>query len=754
MANDYYQLYNHAYSFASSEVNSGGVTYSLPQNDYGIYGQHVDAFFNTITRNAGATGNLAVWFVSDKGLTYYTHSLGATAAITGYVQSRFPITPSSEGLGLIDLRGSPDWVKIVGDGIVGPTRGSTASVAATDSTQYVNGIKAVFGLLKNQYPNIDWAIAGLPHIPYVMAYAPPVGESPTWDPSLTNTGGYTAPAWWDPEHPTGSSGSDYYNWLNAPQELRSFYEQLVTDGIQEMVFDNCDIGWVCPDIRVPYADSLPFYEFGYDSEANYLRNKKLCELASAKAKTSLVKSYPFISTMYPSRTLNQYDDPESVYGVAESVAGNYIDIDGSSYSGTTANAAEGYYPSVTYRYDMIQAAIDGTAHGFIFYDPIPSLIEIACTADISSGQTGYDAQIRSRNYISTVMYGGAYVDGYAPSGSGFADPCVKAELQRYAAKRTIGYLDDVRESVNLASHGSGDQGYGNGWLRGIKNPSASPISYDITESTNREQSDLIYGEQYWTQRAGGGGNCDCPVDCESGENPYATKAGSLGCCCIEVYEYPPQPGDSCDCPNIDISLTSRNTPACSEYAECPCTTTHTVDLGALLSSQNCSAGTCKRSVQINGSCNCMNAIIKPGGLSTCPPNQQCLSCQCLLVETPELVVSCNPAVPTTNPEGPIGGGGGGGPISSGSLVEYSLILDMQSYKKSSSDSLRFIAARASGERYANWKNIYEALLIDGKYATFVQAGETILKPSVSTPALRTHSNKEVLRHLPNQYFTT
>lgn len=738
MANDYYQLYNHAYSFASSEVNSGGVTYSLPQNDYGIYGQHVDAFFNTISRSEGATGNLAVWFVSDKGLTYYTHSLGATAAITGYVQNRFPITASSEGLGLIDLRGSPDWVKIVGDGIVGPTKGSTASVDATDSTQYVNGIKAVFGLLKNQYPNIDWAIAGLPHLPYVMAYAPPVGESPTWDPSLTNTGGYTAPAWWDPEHPTGSSGSDYYNWMNAPQQLRSFYEQLVTDGVQEMVFDNCAVNWVCPDIRVPYADSLPFYEFGYDPEANYQRNKRLCELSSAKARSMLVKSYPMISTMYPSRPLTRYDDPESEYTISESIPGEYVDIDGESYEGTTANASDGYYPSLTYRYDMIQAAIDGTSDGFVFFDPAPSLIEIACTGDISAGETGYDSQIRARNAISTMMYGGTYEDGYAPSGSGFADPCVKSELLRFASKRTVGYLDDIRESVNLAGHGVQDSGTLNGWIRGAGDPNRLEISYDIRESSNRSSSDSTYGKQYWTQRALGGGNCDCPIDCDSTENPYSTQGGALGCCCITVETQ--DANGACECPNIRITGTQRDNPECTNAAEyCPCDEPYRIDVTSFV--QNCDSE-CKRSVSIGGGCNCVELFNPPGGLNE--GESTGVGCFCAYNNGWNIVDDCNQL--TFKAEETVG--------STWREVDYSLILDMRNYKRSGSAAKTFLLVRDNGQKYANWKAIYSGILTYSSYARFIQSGDTILKPSVSVDALRTHSNKEVLRHLPNQYFTT
>jgi hypothetical protein len=87
-------------------------------------------------------------------------------------------------------------------------------------------------------------------------------------------------------------------------------------------------------------------------------------------------------------------------------------------------------------------------------------------------------------------------------------------------------------------------------------------------------------------------------------------------------------------------------------------------------------------------------------------------------------------------------------------VDYSLILDMRNYKRSSSSAKTFLLVRDNGQKYANWQAIYSGILTDSSYARFIQSGDTILKPSVSVDALRTHSNKEVLRHLPNQYFTT
>ena len=747
----YYQLYNHAYSFSQSKVNSGGVTFSLPQNDYGIYGQHVDAYFNTISGSEGATGSLSVWFVSDKGLTYYTHSLGATAAITGYVQSRFPVTPSSTGLGLIDLRGSPDWVNIVGDGILGPTRGSTGTVAGTNTTQYVNGIKAVFGVLKNQYPNIDWAIAGLPHLPYQMAYAPPIGQSPIWDPSLTNNGNYTSPSWWDPQHPTGSSASPFYDWDNVPTTLQSFYEQIVTAGVQKVVFDNCAVDWICPDIRVPHTDGLPFYEYGYNPNANYKRNRRVCQLSWSKAQSLLVKSNALISPMYPSRRLNRFDDPESIYNVTEyKREGGYYNIDGTSYQGTTANAAEGYYPDITFRHDMIQGAVDGFVNGFVFYDPMPSLIDIACTADIGIGATGYDAQIRARNFFSSLLYGGTYSDGYTPSAIGYTDPCIKTDLLRFGGKNTVAYLNEIRESVNLAGHGTTvhvAKAPSNGWIRGANNPSGDQFTTRSQQSTNTTASDAVYNKQSWgfVNDEPVTSNCNCPNPCKTDpENPFGSGGGNPStCCCIKFIECDYPEGDGCfDCPPITIIGEPNTDGPCGVFAECAddCVPT-SINVDSMIGDYAC-GNDCVRQVTVSNSCQCITNL--EFGTAVSGTGGPGVGCFCASND-------CN-GPGTGTPSACMASGftlqlNGGEPTSN-----FVLIHDVTNYRRSNGN--RFIVTRNQNEMTKDWKKVYSPIIRNKSYATFIQSADTILNPLVSVAALRTQSNREPLRHLPNQYFTT
>lgn len=353
MPKEFFQIYNYSQSFAPSVGASA-------QSDYGLYGKQVDALFNGLSNTPGGTGSLAVRFVSDAGLTYYSNALGASASVTAYIRNKFPITTQASGLGLIDLQSSPDWVHIVGDGIIGASKGSTTATAETSTQQYINGVTTLFGLLSTTYPNIEWAIAGLPYIPYHMTSAPPVGETPAWDASLTNNGDYSAPYWWDPQHPRGNT-QIFYDWSSVPAKISDFYTTVVKQGPQNTILSSCDIGWMCPDIRVPFANTAVFYEYGYNTEANYLRNKKLCTMASDFGDSILVKTYPLISNTSPSRKLTKYDDHSGSYSQIEEVIEpysliKYFSITGSSFAGRTVNASDSYYPMMAFRVDTIQAS--------------------------------------------------------------------------------------------------------------------------------------------------------------------------------------------------------------------------------------------------------------------------------------------------------------------------------------------------------------------------------------------------------------
>jgi len=562
MPNSYFQIYNHAYSFATSKVFSAGVTYSLPQNDYGIYGQHVDALFNSLSNDIGGTGNLVACFVSDAGLTYFSNALGASAAVTGYIQSKFPVTNSTSGLGIIDLQGSSDWVQIIGDGIIGPARGSTASIALSNNCQkYINGVTTLFGQLSTRYPNIKWAIAGLPHLPFETVYAPLSGNAPLWDKSLTNgtTGNAT---WWDAQHPTGGSAESslLYTWENIPSELSAFYQTVVNNGPQRQVLDNCNIGWMCPDIRVPQTTSLPFYSYGYSPLANYKRNEKLVDMASQYGKSKLAVTYPLISSTYPSRAMTQYDDYGGEYSESylreTEQDGSYWDIGGTSYIGTTGNAANSYYPLITFRLDMIDAAVMGGADGFVYRDGIPSMIEATCTGNVSENNSLYSLQTRSRNMFSNMLYGGAYSDGYSPIG-GYTDTNAKRELLRFCSNETMGYLNEIRESVNVSRYDtqkSQSAAGANGWMRSAQNPTAPKTFSAVQLEIQLSEGVDVFGGQSWGADSGGANNCNCPPpDLCAGPPPVDCTAQLCTSCvegnCID------DPNDGCD-PNIPICCQS------------------------------------------------------------------------------------------------------------------------------------------------------------------------------------------------------
>ena len=721
MPKHFFQIYDYSQSFAPSVGASA-------QSDYGLYGKQVDALFNGLSNHPGGTGSLAVRFVSDAGLTYYSNALGASASVTAYIRNKFPITTQASGLGLIDLQSSPDWVHIVGDGIIGASKGSTTATAETSTQQYINGVTTLFGLLSTTYPNIEWAIAGLPYIPYHMTYAPPVGETPAWDASLTNNGNYSSPYWWDPHHPTGNTET-LYDWSFVSGKVSDFYTTVVKQGPQNTILSSCNIGWMCPDIRVPYTNSMPFYEYGYNTEANYLRNKKLCTMASDFGDSILVKTYPLISNISPSRKLTKYDDHAGTYTETQKEQfSSFLSITGSSFVGGTSSASDSYYPMMAFRVDTIQAAVDGNVHGFIYQDASPMLIDMACSASLTSGQNGYDMQIRARNLFSNLMFGGAYSLGYEPI-AGYTADSVRRELSRYSAYESMGYLNDIRESVNISVNGI--KGYGamkNGFFRSAKNPSSTGYTGNngLTHiSTNTTESDAIYGTQTWT--TADLVECQCPVDCD------VTPYNPLECCCITIDVY-----SSPNCPACDNGYAIRATSSIGTLPEsctCPCS-------GALIINQGSYAGCCGGdnppicSNTVNCSANCACAECGPPAGDTCDP----LLCVCNNIE-----------LVSTTTLGNCGGFGGGSftVIDPLQTENFGLVLSIDNYKKTNSN--QFIFARKTLYSNADWYNrVYKFQIESASAKTYYQAITTLLNSVVSVPAIKTHS---LYKNHPSHYFS-
>ena len=726
MPKDFFQIYDYSQSFAPSVGASA-------QSDYGIYGKQVDALFNGLSNHPGGTGSLVVRFVSDAGLTYYSNALGASASVTAYIRNKFPITTQTSGLGLIDLQSSPDWVRIVGDGIIGASKGSTTATAETSTQQYINGVTTLFGLLSTTYPNIEWAIAGLPYIPYYMTYAPPVGETPAWDASLTNNGNYSSPYWWDPHHPTGNTET-LYDWSFVSAKISDFYTTVVKQGPQNTILSSCNIGWMCPDIRVPYTNSMPFYEYGYNTEANYLRNKKLCTMASDFGDSILVKTYPLISNISPSRKLTKYDDHAGRYTETQKEQlSSFLSITGSSFGGRTVNASDSYYPMMAFRVDTIQAAVDGNVHGFIYQDASPMLINMACSASLTSGQNGYDMQIRARNLFSNLMFGGAYSSGYEPI-AGYTADCTRQELSRYSAYESMGYLNDIRESVNISANGI--ESYGaikNGFFRSAKNPLKLDITPDQQPSTNTSESDAIYGTQTWTS-AGLQDVCQCPIDCN------VTPYDPLVCCCITITESRPIVGSGCvicgNGNNYNILVTEAQNP--SEACTCPCDISININQSQYVC---CGSDTvCNNIVACSSFCNCVDC----GFRDTCPTEG---------TPPPPTCTCNNTEVVSITTQGNCGGAGGGPPfavIDPLQTENFGLVLSIDNYKKTNSN--QFIFARKTLSSNADWYDrVYKFEIESTSARTYYQAIPTLLNSIVSVPAIKTHS---LYKNHPNHYFSS
>lgn len=771
MPNQYFQLYNHAYSFQTSQVFSGGVTYSLPQNDYGIYGDQADAYFNTISESVGATGNLAVWFVADKGLTYYRDDPGASAAVTGYIQGRFPVTSSTEGLGLVDLRGAPEWKHLIGDGIIGPTLASTQSVTSYSGiTGYIESISLLMFFLSIEYPSIDWAIAGIPHLPFQMPLAPTGGSAPVWDASLTNTDSYGG--WWDVSHPTGSTNL-LYDWQSASIELKDFYTAITREGVQRYLFDQCfdAIGWVCPDIRTPYVSEQEFYQYGYNPEANYERNLALNLIASEWALEKFSVSYPLVSPMHPTRGLNIYDSSNGRFlGIDYNEQTGAYSITAASFTGSSGSARDNFYSAFQFRVDMLDPAIQGEANGFVYYDPIPTMIDAACTGNISAGATGYVAQIRSRNTFSSMFYGGSYQDGYAPSGSGYADPCIKADLLKIGSNRTIAYLNEIREIANLEAPGAPPQTLlmRNGYINAAANPSL-PAFIRNNDSILTHRPELTDGI-VWPPVGGGGPENCCPPPCETPNCSSTTTGFDLSRCsntingedCYVVTRCAGNECGRCLFKSLDVD--------CSNACPCGCEGgTYTLtrnDIAALLGGNRLGGpNSCRTEVppiDIGGVPSNCTIIVPPGDdpvwdefVESSPTSEgECCTgviCPCAFDITQTTECDGAGGIPlTTN--------GNGKPYSNEikTFGIYSddvvVIHDLRNYERST-NSVSGFSSMVKRKKSSSWKQVYQSKINKNAYATFTQSLDTILKPQQSVPAIKTHYDKDPIRHYPGKYFT-
>jgi hypothetical protein len=84
--------------------------------------------------------------------------------------------------------------------------------------------------------------------------------------------------------------------------------------------------------------------------------------------------------------------------------------------------------------------------------------------------------------------------------------------------------------------------------------------------------------------------------------------------------------------------------------------------------------------------------------------------------------------------------------------DVSLFHALRNYQRSTNDVVDFSMMR-SGKEPLSWKKVYQPQLDANSHAIFVQSTDTILKAQQSIPAIKTHYDKDPIRHYPGKYFT-
>ena len=399
--------------------------------------------------------------------------------------------------------------------------------------------------------------------------------------------------------------------------------------------------------------------------------------------------------------MTQYDDYGGVYR-RTAQDGFYLDIGGTSYFGISGNAANSYYPLITFRLDMIDAAVMGGADGFVYRDGIPSMIEAACTGNVSENNSLYSLQTRSRNMFSNMLYGGAYSNGYFPIG-GYTDTNVKRELLRFCSNETMGYLNQIRESVNISRYDTQktqSAAAANGWMRSAQNPTAPKTFSAVQLETQFSEGIPTFGGQSWGEDSSGANNCNCPppdpcigVDCSA----------QLCTSCVDG-QCVDNPNDNCD-PNI---------PACCQSSEfCTstwngslCITIDTTPDDPLPCPNPCGSGSGSNITSFN------NPSISSPFISSLYPD----------------IIETNSEIPSVN-------------------------LTLQNYQRADNTN-RFILSRYSRDSaHTDWYLYYLQSISSTLEKIKKQSETTTRNPIVAVPAIQTHYKKDESQYYPNQYFT-
>jgi hypothetical protein len=278
-----------------------------------------------------------------------------------------------EGYGLIDISQSNQYLDLVGSLSRGTATGANYNTAVT----YVNSL---FSRLNLDFPNVKWAIKGVPFNHYFLIPSQVMGVS-----GASGSSGATGPTssfgsgtYFHPGHPSGDVNK-VYDWTNGPSGLAQFYRDRSSAPLSDM----SGFKWICPSGVVFFDNSLPFLRNTFDPETMYRANKECFEIAKDFADSSArdLKVIPFTSPIYQIRKSSVFD------------------FSGGIGTGTSQNATPTVVTNEMFLYQVVQPMKDTNCDGLVLWNNLNCLCYNAATGASSSEQTTL-----ARNFFSGLLY--------------------------------------------------------------------------------------------------------------------------------------------------------------------------------------------------------------------------------------------------------------------------------------------------------------------------------------------------------------
>ena len=278
-----------------------------------------------------------------------------------------------EGYGLLDISQSNEYLDLVGSLSRGTGTGANYSTA-------VNYVNDVIGRLNSDFPNIKWAVKGVPFNHYFLITAQITGAS-----GATGISGATglsssfgSGSYFHPGHPSGDV-TRVYDWTNAPSNLAEFYRNRSSAPLSSMV----GIKWVCPSAILEFDNSLPFLKNTFDPETMYRANRECFDAAKSFVEGSgrNLKVIPVTSPIYNIRRNEVFDHS------------------GGIGTGSSSNATPTPVNSQMFLYQVVQPMKDSDCDGLVLWNNLNCMAYNAAT-----GPSGGEQTVLSRNFFSGLIY--------------------------------------------------------------------------------------------------------------------------------------------------------------------------------------------------------------------------------------------------------------------------------------------------------------------------------------------------------------